>query len=342
MISVVVPCYNAENVIKRSVGSLLNQGARDYQIVLVDDGSTDSTPIMCDTYALSDSRVKVIHQSNGGLMRAWKRGVIEADGDYIAFCDADDYVDEDLIKKISNVITTRLPDVIIYGMVSEYSDNSSIRAINRLPVGYYNESDIKMTILPHLLSDGSMQSELISKSRWSKVYKKDILMEVMHVLNDSVSLGEDQLTIFAVAQVASSMYCMGDYCPYHYVRTSESMIGRFDRKVFEKVDLLYDEMDKISRYYSYAYPEQILHDKLSVTLLYVKKYLCRSEDGYRTTRKKLASIRNSEDFDYLIAKCSIKKYKGSSRVFAELFKRKAYFILYFLVRLVEDIRGKDI
>ncbi len=337
-----MPSYNAEKTIERSLSSICRQTRGNYQIVLVDDGSTDATPDICENYSRKDPRILVVHQSNKGLMGAWKKGVCEAKGDYVAFCDSDDYLDEDFIERIDRVIDDYSPDLIVYGLKSEYSNGETIELHNRLSAGYYSQSKISSDILPKLFSDGSAQSEIIIKSRWSKVYKKSILLRIMPDLNDRISLGEDQLTMFATMQTIKSLYCMGEYSPYHYVRHSDSMIGHFDRKVFEKLDRFYKEMDTIADKYSYLYPDQILYDRLSVTLLYIKKYICRSTDKYIRTRDIMKSVRESTYFRKCLERCSVNGYDIRTKLFARLFIMRGYYVLYTVTKLFEMKRGRDV
>ena len=92
-VSIVVPVYRVECYLDRCVQSLVNQTLKEIEIILVDDGSPDKCPQMCDEYAKKDYRVKVIHKQNAGLGMACNSGIEVATGDYIAFCDSDDYVD---------------------------------------------------------------------------------------------------------------------------------------------------------------------------------------------------------------------------------------------------------
>ncbi len=342
MISIIVPCYNTDSTLTKSVKSLCSQTASSYQIVLVDDGATDNTPQISDDLARKDSRIKVVHQENRGLLGAWKRGVNEADGDFIAFCDADDYLDVDFIEKIKGVIDKYDPDLITFGMIAEYSNGERVRTTNRLAPGEYDEKAIKQSILPRLLSDGGMQSEILIKSRWSKVFRKELLLAVMDDLDERISLGEDELTLFAVIQSAKKLFCMDDYCPYHYVRHSMSMIGQFDKSVFEKIDILYKSFDRIAGKYSYPYRDQLLYDRLSVTLLFVKKYICRSTDGYRRTMEMVRQVRDSSEVNECIKNCSIDRYDKAAKVFARLFLNRTFFLLYFLARVFEKVRGRDV
>ena len=97
LVSIVVPIYNVEKYLKRCVNSLLNQTYKNIEIILVDDGSTDSSGAICDQYKPKDNRIVVVHKSNGGLSDARNTGIDMARGEYIAFVDSDDYIHEDYI-----------------------------------------------------------------------------------------------------------------------------------------------------------------------------------------------------------------------------------------------------
>ncbi len=104
VLSVIVPVYNAENYIEKCIESILNQTLSDLELILVDDGSFDKSGAICDEYAKKDARVKVIHKENGGAASARNAGIDAAQGDYIGFCDADDYVDHDMYETLIGVM----------------------------------------------------------------------------------------------------------------------------------------------------------------------------------------------------------------------------------------------
>ena len=97
-ISVIVPVYNVENYLRRCVDSIINQTYKNLEIILVDDGSPDNCPVICDEYAQKDSRIKVIHKENGGLSSARNCGMDMATGEYIGFVDGDDWIESDMYK----------------------------------------------------------------------------------------------------------------------------------------------------------------------------------------------------------------------------------------------------
>ena len=100
MVSVIIPAYNAEKYLLEAVASVISQSSSDWELILVDDGSTDSTPGLCDSFAASDSRISVIHKPNGGLSDARNHGIEAASGEYLTFLDADDVLDPRFISQI--------------------------------------------------------------------------------------------------------------------------------------------------------------------------------------------------------------------------------------------------
>lgn len=331
-ISIVVPCYNCENTISHTVEHLINQTDSDYEIVMVDDGAEDNTPQLLEDYRKIDPRIRVIHQDNKGLMRAWKNGVIEATGEYILFCDADDYIDDDLIERIKNNIELYQPDLVVYGMIEEYTNAERKKSINKLPEGYYSSDRIKIEILPQLFFDGRMQSELISKSRCNKAFRKELLLKVLDDLPDRISFCEDDLTTFAFVVNSDSIYCLGDYAPYHYVKSAQSMIGRHDPEVFDKIDDVYSEMISLSNKYGYPYTNQILQDQLSTTLLFLKKEIERNPKGRKAVIEVMRNVRESNGFRSCLKICSIRQYSFMSLVFAALFFHGLFSLDYYLVK----------
>lgn len=343
MISIVVPCYNCEKTFKRCIESICRQTQSMIEIVLVDDGSVDSTYELCERAADEDTRIKVIHQENKGLMNAWKRGVTETAGEYIAFCDSDDWVEPDLVATLEDKITRFHADLYLFGMRVEYEDKTVAYQDNQLGEGYYGKAEILEKVLPVFFSDGRMQSEIMLMSRWTKVFSRRLLMGNLNLLDDGISLGEDDLTTFASVLSAESLYCLKNFYPYHYMRNSESMIGKYDELMYQKFRDLKEQIDKIAQLYQYPYKEQIEANFLSNTLLCMKKEICRNKtSGYRELRGKLACMRENETFIQGIRHCSIKKYELKSKIFALLVIRKWYGGLIVLTRTMDLLGyGKD-
>lgn len=128
LFSIVVPAYNIENYLEECVRGILKQSFSDFELILVDDGSSDGTVTLCDSYSAQNEAVRVIHQTNKGLSAARNAGMRQARGDYVVFVDGDDYIMPDSLKKFSEKLVGR-PDVLITRLVETYPD-SSIRKMD--------------------------------------------------------------------------------------------------------------------------------------------------------------------------------------------------------------------
>ena len=115
LISVIVPIYNIDRYVGICIESIIKQTYDNLEIILVDDGSTDKSPVICDLYATKDNRIKVIHKPNGGLVSARKAGVQNATGKFVGYVDGDDYVEPTFFESLYNAITRYDADVAISG-----------------------------------------------------------------------------------------------------------------------------------------------------------------------------------------------------------------------------------
>lgn len=123
-ISIIVPIYNVENYLRKCVDSLINQTFKDLEIILVDDGSPDSCPAICDEYAIQDSRIKVVHKKNGGLSSARNAGIDVATGLYLTFVDSDDWIEVDTLEYAYSLITKYNSDVVEYSLTETENENA--------------------------------------------------------------------------------------------------------------------------------------------------------------------------------------------------------------------------
>ena len=178
MISVIVPVYNVEKYLRRCVDSILGQTYSDFELLLVDDGSPDGCPQICDEYAARDSRVRVIHKPNGGLISARNAGILAARGDYVCIVDGDDRALGNMLQFIRDTVSKspEPPDMVLFGAYSEYSDHTEeIR--NEVPEGYYDRERLEKEVFPYLLTDSrsGIQAGVIQAHTWDKAFRRELL-----------------------------------------------------------------------------------------------------------------------------------------------------------------------
>lgn len=338
MISIVIPCYNCENTLQRCMDSVFSQNHSDFEVVLVNDGSTDSTAVMCDQFAKHDQRVKVIHQDNKGLMAAWKRGVRESAGEYIAFVDSDDWIEKDLVERLHFVIAKEQPDMITYGIKTDYSDGSHLYRDNRIRNGLYQRDEIAREIFPKYFFDDGMGTMAIMCSRWIKAIKKRILISNMDLLNDSFSIGEDDITSFCVFLDAQTIYNIEKYYPYHYCRRKGSMLGSYTLETVQKFVEVKRELYHIADVKNYKYKDQIALNFGENLLIALKKVMVDMGYDLKTTRQYVRQICALQDVaEFLNDRESLRKFGMKENIMATLLRLRGYSLCIYLSRVANKV-----
>lgn len=133
LVSVIVPVYNAEHFIEKCIHSILNQSYKNIELILVNDGSTDNSVKICDSFAKIDNRIKLIHQANSGPSVARNNGIYNAKGKYIQFIDADDYIEENMIETLVNEMEKGL-DIVICGYKRIFKEENKITSTKNISV----------------------------------------------------------------------------------------------------------------------------------------------------------------------------------------------------------------
>lgn len=177
-VSIIVPIYNVEKYLDRCMQSLLEQTLRDIEIIMVDDGSPDNCPQMCDKYAKKDVRVKVIHKKNAGLGYARNSGLEIAEGKYVAFVDSDDYVDLNMYEKLYKVAEENNNEAVFCGFKKEFSPNRFIECKECNSYTEYTSEGMKQLVLDFIAAPPHCKSEYIhDMSVWHSIYKRSIIEE---------------------------------------------------------------------------------------------------------------------------------------------------------------------
>lgn len=209
LFSVVVPIYKIEAYLRTCVDSILKQTWPDYELILVDDGSPDQCPQICDEYAKKDSRVRVIHKKNGGLVSARNTGIHAARGDYICYVDGDDWIKPGLLQFVKDVIE-RAPapmDIVCFGAERVFADRREL-LVDRVEAGYYDKTRLEKEVYPWLISDrrnGFCRSYLITSNAWNKVMRRGFLLE-HYVRDERIRMFEDGAYTYECILNADSVY----------------------------------------------------------------------------------------------------------------------------------------
>lgn len=249
-VSVIIPVYKVEEFLDRCVQSVINQTHKNIEIILVNDGSPDRCPEMCDEYAKQDSRIKVVHKQNGGLSSARNAGLSEANGNFIFFLDSDDWLDLHSIQALYDLIIEHNCDFVRYcPMYAGRKDIPDGTAYNdgkarKVAPGYYDRARIEKEIFPRLIAtDKITQGAIVSACR--SFYNHDFLKRNNLWFYDNVRYGEDMIFSANVVYRANSFYYLDGPNFYHYFFNSASIAKSFkpDRFDVSKKIIEYFERD---------------------------------------------------------------------------------------------------
>lgn len=211
LISVIVPIYNVEKYLARCVDSIVNQTYKNLEIILVDDGSPDLCPQMCDDYAEKESRIKVVHKKNGGLSDARNAGMAVATGEYISFIDSDDYVSDDFIECLLDVMNKENSDIAECSVVKFYEDNRFDEFIDDLSVKTYDTQDA----MSALIAENPFHQHV-----WNKLYKTELVKDIPYAVG---KLNEDEFWTYRVFGRANKVARLNKTMYYYFQRNSSIM-----------------------------------------------------------------------------------------------------------------------
>ena len=222
MISIIVPIYKIENYLPQCIESILSQTFQDFELILVDDGSPDSCPAICDEYAKKDHRIKVIHKSNGGLVSARKAGLQIAKGEYVGYVDGDDWIEPEFYERLMNAAVENEADIVAAGFLKDIGDNCTSKC-NPIPCHTYSKDEIAHDIIPKMMFDADAFEPGLFTYVWNKVFRRSILYSPQMNVPNSISLGEDAACVYP-AVLNANRICVTDDCLYHYRQRADSML----------------------------------------------------------------------------------------------------------------------
>lgn len=222
LVSVIVPIYNREEELEKCILSIINQSYKSLEIILVDDGSTDSSLDICQKYAAIDKRIVIIHKENGGLVSARKAGIQKAGGVYVAPVDGDDWIEKEYIETLVHATDSGKVDVIIDGVFYEYIDGSTEKVCSARPCGLYDKEAMKKDIYPLMLKGTRDGYNEIHPSQIGKLFRRELVLEKQMLVDSRQKCDEDTACVYPVLLSAESIRII-DACQYHYVKREGSI-----------------------------------------------------------------------------------------------------------------------
>lgn len=284
-LSIIVPIFNGEEYLRRCIDSISAQKYTDFELVLIDDGSTDNSLSICNEYAENDSRIVVHHKENEGLVAARKTGVSLAKGEYIGFVDCDDFIDDSMYLDLMSAAEKDKSDIVTGGIILDFISHSKEESGN-LSEGFYDENAVSEKIIPRMLIHSGFIKYGIIPGVVTKVFRRSVLEKALPNVSNGLTIGED-VAITAYSIINAKSLSVVRTAGYHYIQTDNSMIRAFNPKRLEKISELYSCVSKIN---NESYQKQV--SLYMCYLIFNAVADCINKSGYtkKEARKAIKSI----------------------------------------------------
>lgn len=224
MISLIVPVYNIKNYLSRCISSILAQTYRIFELILIDDGSTDGSSELCDFYGNQDERIVVIHKENGGLVSARKTGIAAARGEYVGFVDGDDWIEPRMYEHLIEKAVKYQADIVLSGSIVDVGVQT-IHKTNRLKSGIYERERLRRELYPYMLCAGDFFCMGVQPYIWNKLIRRELAYSNIMAVDDRICVGEDVASVIPILLQADKVV-ITDYCDYHYCIRGASMMWK--------------------------------------------------------------------------------------------------------------------
>lgn len=246
-ITVIIPVYKVEQYLRQCLDSVVNQTYRNLEIIIIDDGSPDNCPAICDEYGARDSRITVIHKKNSGLCAARNDGIKRATGDWITFVDSDDWCELDYYERLLQEMGDSCPDILCAGgKIAEYPFGTRVEYTFTKPFYYTQACELKELMAGVIVWTKTKEGEKrrIFGAPWDKLYKTSFLKKEEMLFDVSSKAWEDHWFNFQAFDKASSI-CGCTYVGYHYRQVATSIVNGFNPN---KPEINYDFISKLHQY----------------------------------------------------------------------------------------------
>lgn len=318
-ISIIIPAYNSEKFIKRSIDSALSQTYEDIEVVVVDDGSNDNTLSICNSIAKSDPRLHIFHIYNSGPSRARNYGIAKSCGKWVMFLDSDDALEQDICERLISAANKYSAEVSFCNL-SDISDSGTFNYIPLRGAERYFEGDSKKALDRMLVSKISETRDSIQclSGPYCKIIKKDVLDGI--TFPEHISLGEDTCFCHEVISKAKSVVYISDVLYLRYLRPDALSGIRMDmsERLVQYTNWVFDKYYS-DCYFSDAVKNLMTHNLYSVIIMYYGRQF---------------SLNYSQASEY------VNQYIENQRIrlsivdilhSGELFKRKMLLVAYYLI-----------
>ena len=330
--SVIVPVYKVEDYLPVCIESVLNQTFSDFELILVDDGSPDRCPGICDAYKEKDERIKVIHKQNGGLASARRAGIKIAAGDYVFNLDSDDLIENDTLECAHKIISDTDCEMVSFSYRWVKRGRTEAVTDDCLKEGLYTGGDIEKYIYPKLLMDKAMKH--ISYYLAGKAVKRELLTPYQLGVSEKISLGEDFCCVVPCYLNTKSVFISKKEA-YLYTMREDSLSKEFNSGQICLIEDVINEIRKNDTQKVTDFEGQLC--RYSCFMCFAILAAAAEGNHFESIKEIESNIKNSMHGD-MIARAEFENISFKSRITVFLMKKKCYKAAFCFLNLCKNIK----
>ena len=330
LISIIVPVYNTEQYLKKCVMSICQQTYSNIEIILVDDGSKDTSGILCDELAELDKRIKVIHKINGGVSSARNIGISKARGSYIAFVDSDDFCELDMYERLLYAINKYDSDIAMCAF-SDFCDSRKQIRKEPLREGYYNKIQIRKDIILNMVGSPKTKPKCapIMGALWRCLFKRELIIKPKCITMQNIRIAEDLL--FEVEYLVRCNSAVVINIPlYNYRNNSNSATHRYMKNFYFDRNIQYEMLCcvlKENGLYDEKFKEYLVSTRIYFGMSAISNEL-HSEKKYSEMRREIKEIIKKTEFSKNLKWRMISHMYFKEAIIFGCAKLKLFFFVY--------------
>ena len=336
--SVIVPIYNRQNSILKCIQSILNQSFIDFELILVDDGSTDQSENICKQFITDPRTIYIKHKTNMGVVTARDTGIKNSRGKYITWVDSDDFIDKQRLQTFYETIIRENVDIVITGYMHEFQNGKKKLFSDAYNPGVYKQKSYEQ-LKPHIFEFNSKTGmRNIHTILWNKAIKKELLELSYKKIPSSITIGDDTPRTYIALLAADSVAFITDYS-YHYIENASQMMkAQYQKTYFENSLSIYQLIDSVNKEYQLTSQDIRYEISQNIAITAVFAILDLREERNKEIKKDLISqICNNKILRSHLTEKLVKKQRYYFRILLSPIYHKNYWLIIILIFIYSKI-----
>lgn len=328
LVSVVIPIYNVEKYLDRCVTSVVNQTYKNLEIILVDDGSPDNCPAMCDKWAKKDSRIKVIHKENAGAGLARNMGIDNSCGEYVLFVDSDDYIDSETVNKCVSTAQNDGSDIVMFGRTDVKINGETEKKAILTDIFYYKNEEVSEEILSGLF----INKKGFGVGVCGKLFNLDIIKKnCIRFHSERELLSEDAFFLIELFGHISSVSIVPENY-YYYFQNENSFSRTFKKNLQDMNDNFLSNCICACKKYGYSQKVELhIKSRYLIYTLTGMKQIAASDMPFKEKINKINKVFKNQTLRSVVSKDVICLSKRQAKMFWVLFKLRCRSACYIML-----------